>query len=58
MFASPRAKARGRSFLIRRFFMIGDCLFGTVVTADSDLFAANRELYSAVGNLPIADRTF
>ena len=37
--------------------MIGDRLFGAVVTADGDLFAAHRELYSAVGDLPIADRT-
>ena len=38
--------------------MIGDRLFGTVITADGDLFASDRDLYSPVLDLPIADWTF
>ena len=36
------------------FLMIGDRLFGAVVTADGYLFAADRELYPTVSDLPIA----
>ena len=38
--------------------MIGDRLLGAVVTADRNLGAANRDLYAAIGDLPVANWAF
>ena len=40
------------------FCMIGDRLCRAFVTANCDLFSRDRDLYSAVFDLPIADRAF